>query len=214
MKPVQVTLAISAADDDSICLSQTPSGAGNLTINGALASGGVATQAVPQYLLLTTAADETGKTFTIYYTDRYGTAQTYATAGVNNTTKVLPINAKTVTRIAVSAATAGAIKVGNTDVGTTKWLPVNWHAGTFQLGFGCVLTGTANYTVEFCYDGVFAVGFNEADATAFADATIAGETSSQSGSFVGGPVTAARLKINSGTGSVTMTMTQAGVAGN
>lgn len=213
MRPVRITLALEAADDNAICLSQTPSGAGNLTINGALATGGVATLAVPQFLLLTTAADETGKTFTIYYTDRYGVARTYSLAGVNNTTAVIPINAKTVTRIAVSAATAGAILVGITDVGTTKWLPVNWHAGTFQLGFGCVLTGTANFTVEYCYDDLFAVGFNEADATAFADANIASETTSASGSYDGGPVTGARLKINSGTGSVEMTMTQSGVAG-
>jgi hypothetical protein len=213
MRPVTVTLALEAADDNAIAESQTPGGAGNLTLDGALATDGVATLVVPQFLLLTTAADETGKTFTFYYTDRYGTAQTYATAGVNNTTKVIPINAKTVTRIAVSAATAGAILVGITAVGTTKWLPVNWHAADFQLGFACVVTGTVNYHIEYCWDGLFDVGFNEADATAFVDANITNETSSQSGSYTGGPMTGVRLKINSGTGSVQMTMIQSNVAG-
>ena len=37
------TITLTAADDNGISTSQTPSGAGNLTITGALAAAGVAT---------------------------------------------------------------------------------------------------------------------------------------------------------------------------
>ena len=54
-----------ALDADSISQSQTPSGAGNLTINGAKASGGVATFDSARQVTITSAGNDSARTFTV-----------------------------------------------------------------------------------------------------------------------------------------------------
>jgi hypothetical protein len=95
-------------DADGICAAQGITGASNALINGALASGGTATLDVPRAL-------QTTQTVTIYGTDFYGQAQTEARS-LNGTSVVNLTKAfKTVTRVAVSATTAGNITVGTRD---------------------------------------------------------------------------------------------------
>ena len=71
---VTITKVLAAASVNDICLSQTPVGAGNLTINGADAAGGVATQDTQRRVLFTFAADESARTFGVYGTLQNGTA--------------------------------------------------------------------------------------------------------------------------------------------
>lgn len=106
-----------ALDADGIAQAQAVSGAGNLTINGALASGGVATLDVPRTVEIDSSnAGDTTQTATVYGTDVYGNAMT-ETIAFNGTTAVAGTKAfKTVTRVAVSAAMAGNANVGTTDV--------------------------------------------------------------------------------------------------
>ena len=108
------TLNIAALDDDAdgVSLSQTPGGAGNLTITGALASGGVATIAAAQPITITSAADETARTFTISGTDADGVTISEAVTGANAGTADSVAYFKTVTQIAVDAATTGAVTAG------------------------------------------------------------------------------------------------------
>lgn len=104
-------------DADGIAQAQAVSGAGNLTINGALASGGVATLDVPRTVEIDSSnAGDTTQTATVYGTDVYGNAMT-ETIAFNGTTAVAGQKAfKTVTRVAISAALAGNANVGTTDV--------------------------------------------------------------------------------------------------
>jgi hypothetical protein len=103
-------------DADGICAAQGITGASNALINGALASGGTATLDVPRALQMVSAnAGDTTQTVTIYGTDFYGQAQTEARS-LNGTSVVNLTKAfKTVTRVAVSATTAGNITVGTRD---------------------------------------------------------------------------------------------------
>ena len=56
---------IAAADPDGVCTTQSTSGAANLTIDGALTDGGVATLIPARNATITSAgSSETGKTFT------------------------------------------------------------------------------------------------------------------------------------------------------
>ena len=87
-----------AADADGISLSQTPLAAGNLTITGALASGGVATMDTQRRVLITAAGNEVSKTFTIYGTNKDGFAISESLTGPNATTTQSLLDYLTVTR--------------------------------------------------------------------------------------------------------------------
>lgn len=101
----------------AVCAVQASTGTNNaLTINGASASGGVATLDVPRALsMIGTNAGDTTQTVTVTGTDFYGQAQT-ETKTLNGTTIVNFLKAfKTVTRVVVSATLAGNISVGSRD---------------------------------------------------------------------------------------------------
>lgn len=104
-------------DADGIAAAQAVAGAGNLSLNGALASGGTVTLDVPRAVEIDSAsASDTTQTATVYGTDAYGVPMTEVIA-FNGTTAVAGQKAfKTVTRVAISAATAGNVNVGTTDV--------------------------------------------------------------------------------------------------
>lgn len=115
---VQVNIgAPITADVDGVCAAQAVAGAANLTINGALATGGVATFDVPRGVVIdSTDVGDTTQTLTIYGTDEYGDAL-IETITANGTTAVNGLKAfKTVTRVAASAAFTGNVTVGTTDV--------------------------------------------------------------------------------------------------
>ena len=103
-----------AADADGVCQSQTPAAGGvqNLTINGALASGGVATFSAARLITITSAGADSGRTFTVTGTDVNGAAQTDTITGPATTTVTGTKYFRTVTQVSVDANTAGAITVG------------------------------------------------------------------------------------------------------
>ena len=106
-----------AASATAVCAAQAVAGAGNATINGASASGGVATFDVARGVNVdSTDAGDTSQTVTVTGTDYWGQAQT-ETIALNGTTAVAGLKAfKTITQVAVSAALAGNLTVGSTDV--------------------------------------------------------------------------------------------------
>ncbi|MGI9143521.1 MAG: hypothetical protein ACR2IJ_10070 [Fluviibacter sp.] len=105
------------ASATAVCAAQAIAGAGNATINGASASGGVATLDVARAVNVdSSGAGDTTQTVTITGTDYWGQAQTEEIA-MNGTTAVAGLKAfKTVTAVAVDGALAGNLTVGSTDV--------------------------------------------------------------------------------------------------
>lgn len=101
----------------AVCAAQAVAGAGNATINGALATAGVATFDYARTVNVdSTNAGDTTQTVTVTGTDYYGQAQT-ETIALNGTTAVAGQKSfKTITQVAVSAALAGNLTVGNEDV--------------------------------------------------------------------------------------------------
>jgi hypothetical protein len=101
----------------AVCAAQAVAGAANATINGASASGGVATFDVARAVNVdSTGAGDTTQTVTVTGTDYWGQAQT-ETIALNGTTAVAGKKAfKTITNVAVSAALAGNLTVGNEDI--------------------------------------------------------------------------------------------------
>jgi hypothetical protein len=108
--------AVEAKDPNGVCAAVTTTAAGNLTIGGALATGGVATLTTPRNVSITSTANESGDTFTITGTDVYGEAVTEDIAGPNATIARGKKAFKTITQVAVDGAlTSTAIDVGTDD---------------------------------------------------------------------------------------------------
>lgn len=156
-----VAAGVGGADADGICQSQTPAGGGvqALTINGALSSGGVATLGYNRKVTITSAGNDSGRTFTITGTDENDTVITEDITGPNTTTVTGTKDFKTVIDVDVDDNTAGAITVGAAastgDVVGTITMPSTLLQNHFTLPyntglrFGCtiVTTGTPNITV-------------------------------------------------------------------
>lgn len=204
-----ITLSPTALDRDGIAAAETLGGAGNFTLGGDLASGGTVTFTQPQHVTLYAAGNNSGVTFTVTGTDRYGNAMTESITGPNATTVTGTKNFATVTQVASGAATTGDVEVGVDGTCESQWYVLNYRGGDFNVGIGCELSGTATYTVQHTFDNVFASGFVEDDATLYTHSSLSGETSNQDGNYTNPPV-ACRLKITAHTsGTVTMNIVQA-----
>ena len=142
-----------AADANGISLSQTPGGAGNLTITGALASGGSVTLAEGQHVSIDAAGDETGRTFTFTGTDPLGNAITEVLAGPNIGQTKGTLSFKTITQIAVDAGTAGAVTAGILGEAEFTWIPLFSYVTPFEFAYQIDI-GTATMVLESTLDDV------------------------------------------------------------
>ena len=95
--------------------------------------------------------------------------------------------------------------ISQTGEGSSSALVMNTNISPFNVGFGVVVTGTVDYTVQHTFDSP-AVGF----ATWFSHPTIAAKGINQDGNYAF-PVTGIRLLVNSGGGTATMNLLQAGI---
>lgn len=96
--------------------------------------------------------------------------------------------------------------VSKTDVGSSNALVMNTNTNPFNVGFGVLVTGTVNYTIQHTFDDP-AIGFS----TWFPHPTIAGQATNQDGNYAF-PVTGIRLTVNSGGGTATLKLIQSGIA--
>lgn len=217
---VSYTKSLAAADDDGVCASQSIGAAGNLTINGALASGGIATLDTARRVLLTFASDESANTFRVYGLNAANGNPIFEdVAGTAPGTAPTLQDFYSVTRVAVSGATAGNVKVGTDGVGSTPWVLINDHITPVHVALGVTLnSGAANWSIEETDDPPQGVAPNFGNLpwqspsipVAVPDPVLQGMTVSAFGS-IDEPRRAWRLTINSGSGSVTARGTQAGV---
>ena len=130
MRAKTITLIPADADRDGICVSQTPSAAGTLTITGALASGGVATLDPPGHVSIFGGSNESGDEYLITGTDRNNNTITENITGPNITTVKGSKNFKTVTEVFVNGAATGAVEVGSADELESQWVPVEYRGNT------------------------------------------------------------------------------------
>jgi hypothetical protein len=120
MEVVKVSLgAPETADADAVCTAEDLSGGSAddaIPVDGADASGGVATLDVPRALTFTSSGDDTGITFTATGTDVFGATVVETVTGANAGAAAGKKAFKTVTGVTISGATAGTISVGKGDV--------------------------------------------------------------------------------------------------
>jgi hypothetical protein len=210
MRQIVVTLGpLTAASANAICLSQTPLAAGSLTINGALASGGAATLDVARRVLITSAANDSARSFVVTGTDYSGGVISETVTPGPNPSVFTNLDFKTVTSITVDAATAGAITVGTNGVASSQPIPLDIH-GRPEVSLQVAVTGTVNYTLSQSLDNPWTnTNPNTWTWLAHPDANLVAATASKQGNYAYVPAMT-RITLNSGTGSVKYTIVQSG----
>lgn len=210
--PFQVTLAYTAAAANNIAASQSP-GSGAITINGSLATGGVATLDAARRVIITSGGNDTGITFTVNGTNRNGNTLTEAVTGASGAAATTTQDFATVTSVTHTGSVATTVTVGTSGVGSSQWFAVDWRANPISIGIGVVVSGTINYTVEYTYDNVN-TPYTGTFPTVFSLTALASKAANTDSSITE-PVRALRLTQNSFTnpGTAKMIVLQAGGAG-
>ena len=118
----------------------------------------------------------------------------------------------TVTSIRGSQATASTVTVGTGSLAASPWIRLDEMGAAAIVGIQCVVTGTANYTVQGTFDdpndliSPVAPALMTWDSTAV-PAALVGASSTQSNSINPAPLWI-RTLLNSGAGSVKSVFTQ------
>jgi hypothetical protein len=189
-----------AAAANGIATSQSGS---SISINGSLASGGVASLSQARRVIVTSQGDDTGITFSIVGTDRYGRAQTEVLKGTSgpSTPAQTAHDFLTVTSITPSGAVASSVTAGTNGTASSDAYIVDWVPNGNLIGINAIASGSVTYSVEECYDD-FSPAWDQANNTWnwVQDATIKSTSASAHGQLAG-PFTAIRITVNSYSGT-------------
>lgn len=201
MRPVTVTVGpLAAASTTAIALSQTPTGAGYLTLNGTSVVNGVAVLDTPRRVLITEAGTNT---FIITGTNASGMPQS-ETLNVTTPSAYTALDYATITSIYITAAAAAAVTVGTNGVASSPWVRFDEWANA-QSTVGCYVTGTVNYTVQIAMldpnDPNVGLAPYQIPWLNSLDTNVVNATASQNSFFAQSPIFA-KVTLNSGTGSV------------
>lgn len=93
--------------------------------------------------------------------------------------------------------------ITQTGVGTSAPFPVDWRQQNFQVSLMCVVTGTVTYTIEHTLDNIV----DGETPTWFPHSTLAGISATADGNYAF-PITAWRVNVTAGTGSVAVKFVQ------
>ena len=99
-----------------------------------------------------------------------------------------------------------------TGPGTTSWKVVTPHVTQFNCSVAVVVSGTVNYTVNYTYDDVnLTVNPNSANPPiSWPLSALSGQTATKD-TVMNAPVMAVNLTVNSGSGTATLYVLQAGI---
>jgi hypothetical protein len=193
--------APTALDADGICAAQTPGAAGDLTIDGALAVAGAVTLGEQAKVTIYSGSNISNRTFTIYGTQRNGVAISEDITGPSTSTVTTTRCFKTITRVAISGAAAGAVTVGNSDSLETAWVFLDPNRPLKSVSVERNNTPSFTYELQWA-NNVYTSDLpgtliaDESLIVANADGTITAKTANTL-LVVTTPVQALRLKITS-----------------
>ena len=142
-------------DADGLSVAAAVAAAGDLTLGGALTSGGVFTADYARQISITSSGNDSGRTFTVTGTDANGLTQTEAVTGPNAGTVESTKYFKTITSISADAACAGNISVGTVDEFVTGVVPLDFQNGNVKTVSIEDISGTIEVAVEQTFSNVF-----------------------------------------------------------
>lgn len=175
---------------------------------------GTATNDKARRVIITSGGNDTGITFALAGTDINGAAQSETITGASGGAASSVLSYKTVTSIRTSGAVATTVTVGTNGVAESQWVRFDDYAANAQTTIAAVVSGTVNYDIQTSMDDpndyASAIYQNPSGATWIAslDTAVVGATATKSSYFTYTPLWA-RVLLNSGTGTVTVTFRQA-----
>jgi hypothetical protein len=208
MRSVTQTRTLAAADPNGIAEDQQLGAAGDLTLDGAFVTAGVAELGAQRLVTLESAGDISATNFTVTGTDDSGNGVTETIAGPNATTVSTAVNFSTVTQVAADASFATDVEVGTSGVGASQEIPCDQYVSPFNVSLGLIITGTIDVTSQFTFDDVFAD--NSGPHTWFDHTDQTNVTADDEAAIIS-PVSAIRLLTNSGLGTARFEVLQAGL---
>lgn len=216
-----ITKALAAASANNVATSQSLAGAGPLTLNGSTVSGGVATLDSQRRVILTSAGNDAGLTWTVIGTSQGGQQIVDQFAGANGVAQS-NLDFLTITSINSNGATASSVTAGTNAVGSSPWKMFDSYIGTPNLSLDYELvSGAQTVNVEYTQEP-FLPSPGPGNAAAFAATNPnptahsvpgMGDLSAAAQGLVNFPIHAWRLTVLSGTGTGRLTGRQAGLVG-
>jgi len=208
MQPISVTVGpIATGDDNLIATAQTVAAPSNLVLNSS-----VVVLDAPRQVIITSSGADTDVNFTIYGTTYGGHEVSETVTGVDSGAVATNTDFKTVTRIYADAPTDGNIIVGTNGVAGSRWVRLdNWAFA--QTAVQVNVNGTADFTIQTTLDDpndlTSPVSVSEVNWLSALDANLVTTAADTSG-YIAYTPSYVRVLLNSGTGSVTATFSQAG----
>lgn len=223
MQPVVVTLSYPLGNATTIAQSQG-STSGALQLNGTLGTGAALGTGVlgvnQQRVTVTSGGNDSAIFFHIVGLNQAGFTVSEFLQGASTALATSNLDYRTVISITPSASgtsqtlatTASTVSAGTNQTGDSLWNIVNWYATPSNISYGCVLqSGAATFSIQYTYDdpnnlpaGVtFPQPFNH-PVIVSAGSTVDGVSND--------PITAWRLQITGGTGTVRAVGIQSGLA--
>ena len=162
MRPVIFSKQLAAAVSNGIALSQSLAGAGSLALNGSLVTGGVAVLDTQRRVIVTSAGNDSGITWTVKGTNQSGAPITDKFAGGNVAAAQSNLDFLTVASISSSGATASTVTAGTNAVGSSEWRMPNYNITPFSLDIETFPGSGLTYNVEYTMDNYYGVLGNPA----------------------------------------------------
>lgn len=220
MQPIVVTYSLPAGNATTIAASQG-STAGAFQLNGTLgtAVGGVL-GAVQQRVTITSGGNDSAIFFHIVGLNQAGFTVSEFLQGASTALATSNLDYRTVISITPSASgtsqtlatTASTVSAGTNQTGSSLWNIVNWHTTPSNISYGCQLvTGAATFSIQYTYDDPNNLAAGQAFPQPFNHPTIVNATATIDGAS-NDPITAWRLEIVGGTGTVRAVGIQSGLA--
>jgi len=208
-------------------------GTGNITyiVNAAAATSSplaLATTIMPNFplqqrVIASSVGNDSGIFFRIVGLNQAGFTVTEFLAGTNATfaqsnldySKIISIQGSSSSTVLIPAATANSVSVGVSTTGgqgSTMWNIMNWHVSPVNIELSGVTVGTqgVTWTAQYTYDDPNNLPAGIFFPQPFNHPTLINQTGSLDGP-INDPVTAVRLLIAAGTGTVRFTVIQAGI---
>jgi hypothetical protein len=201
---VETVGALATADADIIAASQAGTANTALTLTAS-----PYTLDTFRRVIVTSAGNDTGIYFTIVGTNSSGMPVTENLTGASGGAAQTAYDWLTITSVTPSGNTDGNVTVGTNGVASTRPMMLDTY-GFAPTAIQVNVSGTVNATVQQTLDDCNgADGFAAVNWISHPDANLVGLTSNVQGNYAYPPLWV-RLLLNSGTGSATLKVTQAG----
>jgi hypothetical protein len=221
---VVVAETVTGANANTVATTALFSTVTSVSINGAstgavtVGHSGTATMDMARRIIITSAGDDTGITFTLAGTDWAGNPIGETVTGVSGAAASSVLDYLTVTSVRTSGGAAGAVQIGTNTVAGSPWVRFDDLGAMAPVAIQATVSGTVSGAVQQTLDDPNVITNQHPTPTyqtarpavtwgAHPDSALATITATAQGNYAYPPLFA-RVQLNSGTGSITTTFRQ------